>query len=249
MAGYLRKYVGKYRVKAEYDMVTKDFPRLEDGRLDPSFDDLYIDCANKIQIKHHGGNVLCCYIPAKQRGMNVLKRIYQEKVSKTLPVETTSDNKRYLENLCRELVEKEVLVSAEVLDFEVIFEFKADMIEYIAKLVGAKTNGANISPFSTKNLPREPYKIPDKDMKLYKESIKDFPTVTRDMGKGPIEVPDGLLIKRLNKQFDEIIAATQKPDFDVDQDRRTKGLKPKEYIHQMGMWQEYCDYLKTFNKE
>lgn len=250
MAGYLRKYVGTYRVKAEYDIVTKDFPRLDDGKLDPSFDDLYIDCANKIQIKHHGGNVLFCYIPTKHRGMNILKKIYQDKVSKTLPVETTTDEKKYLENLCRELVEKEILVSAEVLDFEVTFEFKTDMIEYVAKLVGAKTNGANISPFSSKNLPREPYKIPDKDMKLYRESIKDFPTVTRDMGKGPIEVPNGLLIQQLSKQFDEIIAATQKPGFDVSKDRRTKGLKAKEYIHSFGpeMWQQYCDFLKEASK-
>ena len=245
MARYLqRKYVGTYRVKAEYDLVTKDFPRLEDGTLDPDFDDLYIDCANKIQIKHSGGNILSCYIPNKTRGMNILRKIYKEKISKTLPKDNV-----YLNNLCSELVEKEILVSAEVLDIEVFFEFKADQIDYIAKLVKAKTNGAKISPFSTKNLPREPYKIPDKDMKLYKESIKDFPTVTRDMGKGPIEVPDGLLIKRLNKQFDEIIAATQKSGFDVNKDRRTKGLKPKEYIHQMGMWQQYCDYLKTFKKE
>ena len=47
MAGYLRKYVGKYRVKSDYDLETNDFPRLENGNLDPSFDDLYIDCANK----------------------------------------------------------------------------------------------------------------------------------------------------------------------------------------------------------
>ena len=68
MARYLqRKYVGTYRVKAEYDLVTKDFPRLEDGTLDPDFDDLYIDCAHKIQIKHSGGNILSCYIPNKTK--------------------------------------------------------------------------------------------------------------------------------------------------------------------------------------
>lgn len=248
MAGYLRKYVGTYRVKAEYDLVTKDFPRLENGNLDPSFDDLYIDCANKIQIKHHGSNVLCCYIPNKTRGMNILRKIYQDKVSETLPEEKTSDEKKYLENLCRELTEKEILVSAEVLDIEAIFEFKADMIDYIAKLVKAKTNGASISPFSSKNLPKEPYKIPDKDMGLYKKAMKDFPMKTVDMGKGPIEVPDGLLIKQLNKQFDDVIAAAQEPGFDVNKDRRTKGLKAKEYIHQIGLWKEYCDFLKEASK-
>ena len=156
MARYLqRKYVGVYRVKAEYDVDTKDFPRTEDGTLDPDFDDLYIDCANNIKIKHGVGNVLSCYVPTKARGMNILKKIYQEQVSQTLPEEKTSDEKRYLENMCRELVEKEVLVSAEVLDFEVYFEFKTDIMDYIAKLVGAKTNGSKISPFSSKNLPSD----------------------------------------------------------------------------------------------
>lgn len=244
MARYLqRKYVGVYRVKAEYDIDTKDFPRTEDGALDPDFDDLYIDCANNIKIKHGVGNVLSCYIPTKARGMNILKKIYQEKVSQTFPEEKTSDEKRYLENMCRELVEKEVLVSAEVLDFEVYFEFKTDIMDYIAKLVGAKTNGSKISPFSSKNLPREPYKIPEKDIKLYKEALKDFPKVTRDMGKGPIEVPDGLLIKQINGQFDEVIAAS---GIDVSKDRRAKGLKPKEYYHSLGneTWQRYCEFLK-----
>ena len=245
MAGYLRRYVSTYRVKAEYDLETKDFPRLDNGNLDPSFDDLYIDCANKIQIKHHGSNVLCCYIPKKHKGMNILKKIYQDKVSETFPEEKTSDEKKYLENLCRELVEKEILVSAEVLDFEVIFEFKADMIEYIAKLVGAKTSGANISPFSSKNLPREPYKIPDKDMKLYAKVMEDFPTRVSPLnGK---DIPDGTLITKLNKQFDEVIAATQEPGFDVNKDRRTKGLKAKEYYHSLGKetWQQYCEFLRT----
>lgn len=244
MARYLqRKYVGTYRVKAEYDLVTKDFPRLEDGTLDPDFDDLYIDCANKTQIKHSGGNILSCYIPNKTRGMNILRKIYQEKISKTLPKDNV-----YLTNLCSALVEKEILVSAEVLDIEVFFEFKADQIEYIAKLVKAKTSGAKISPFSPKNLPREPYKIPNKDMELYKEAIQNIPTKTVDMGRGPIVMPDGFIIKRLNKQFDEIIAATQKSGFDVDKDRRAKGLKPKEYIHQMDLWQQYCDFLKEASK-
>ena len=248
MAGYLRKYVGQYRVKAEYELDTKDYPRLENGNLDPSFDDLYIDCANKIKIKHGCGSVLSCYIPTKQRGVNILKKIYQDKISKTFPEETTTDGKKYLENLCKDLIEKEVLVSAEIFDIEVYFEFKADILDYIAKLVGAKTNGASISPFSPKNLPRAPYKIPDKDMKLYKEAIKSIPTVIRDMGKGPIEVPDGLLIKQLNNQFDEIIAAKQSPGFDVNKDRKSKGLKPKEYIHSLGadMWKEYCKFLERY---
>ena len=60
MSGYLRKYVGKYRVKAEYDMSTNDWPRLSDGTLDSSFDDYYIDCSNNIKrndfMEYFGGD-------------------------------------------------------------------------------------------------------------------------------------------------------------------------------------------------
>ena len=244
MAGYLRKYVGKYRVKSDYDLETNDFPRLENGNLDPSFDDLYIDCANKIKIRHGVGNVLSCYIPSKSRGMNVLRHIYKDKISETLP----SKDNTYLEILCKELVDKEVLVSAEVLDFEAYFEFKADMIDYIAEIVGARTYGAGINPMSSKNLPKTIYKIPEKDMKLYQESIKGFPTKTVEIKGKERTMPDGLLIKAANKDFDKIIIKSKSKGFDLNKDKKTKGLNGKEYIHSLGndMWIKYCDFLKTF---
>lgn len=34
MYRYLEKYTGKYRVLAEYDMITKDFPRNDKGCID-----------------------------------------------------------------------------------------------------------------------------------------------------------------------------------------------------------------------
>lgn len=247
MAGYLRKYVSRYRVKAEYDLSTNDYPRIEGVGLDPSFDDLYIDCANKIKIKHGTGSTLSCYIPSKQRGMNVLRKIHEDKISKTLPTEKTVDQKKYLENLCAALVDQGVLVSAEVLDYEVYFEFSADIIDYIAKLVGAKTYGASISPFSPKNLPKTPYKIPEKDMKLYKEATKDFPTKTIVIQGKSRTIIDGLLVSRLTGKFDKIIIASQPKKFDINKDRKKKGLKGKEYIHSMGsdLWQQYCEFMRT----
>lgn len=247
MSAYLRKYVGIYRVKADYDWDTGDYPRLENGNLDPSFDDLYIFCKNDIKIRHGVGNILSCYIPSKGRGLNILREIYQDKISKTLPKEKSS----YCEKLCGKLIEEEILVSIEVLDGEVYFEFKATMIDYIAKLVGASSYGASIQPFSPKNLPKTPYKIPDKDLKLYNESIKDFPTrATVIQGKERVTV-DGLLISRITKEFDEVIIASQPKKFDINKDRKSKGLKGKNYIHSLGndMWQCYCKFLKEYAKE
>lgn len=246
MAQYLRKFVGTYRVKADYDLDTNDYPRLDDT-LDPSFDDLYIDCKNNIKIRHGVGNVLSCYIPNKTRGVNTLRKIYQDKISETLPKEKTT----YCEKLCKKLVEEEILVSAEVLDGEVYFEFKATMIDYIAKLCGAKTSGASIQPLSPKNLPKTPYKIPDKDLKLYNDSIKDFPTRTVVIKGKERTTVDGLLINRVTKQFDEVIIASQSKKFDINKDRKSKGLKGKDYIHSLGsdLWQSYCKFLKESAKE
>ena len=114
MAGYLRKYVDIYRVKAEYDLDTKDYPRLDNGSIDPSFDDLYIDCKNNIKIKHGSGNVLSCYIPTKQRGVNILRKIYEDNISEKLPKET-SQTRTYSDNLTKSLVENKILISAEAL--------------------------------------------------------------------------------------------------------------------------------------
>ena len=243
MANYLRKYVGTYRVKAEYDLSTNDYPRTEDGRLDPSFDDLYIDCRNNIKIKHGAGSVLSCYVPTKQRGTNILRKIYEDNISENLPKET-SQTRTYFEKLTKQLVENGILISAEILDYEVYFEFSADKIDYIAKLVGAKTNGAKMSPFSPKNLPREPYKIPDKDMKLYKAATKNFPTKTVEVHGKPRTMIDGILIQSLTKKFDEVIIKSQPKGFNVVKDRKKKCLKGKEYIHSMDLWNEYCEFLK-----
>lgn len=242
MSGYLRKYVGQYRVKADYDLDTNDFPRRHDGTLDPSFDDLYIDCKNNIKIRHGVGSVLSCYIPSKSRGVNALRQIYEDNISNEYP----SKDNTYADKLCNELINKEVLISAEVLDGEVYFEFKADMIDYIAKIVGAKTYGASISPFSTKNLPKEPYKIPEKDIKLYKEAVKCLPIKILEINGKERKMPDGALIISINRKFDQIILQSKPKGFDVDKDRKSKCLKGKEYIHSIGMWEEYCDFVKTF---
>lgn len=245
MSDYLRKYVGKYRVKAEYDQSTNDFPRLENGNLDPSYDDMYIDCKNNIQIKHGGGSMLGCYIPAKQRGVNILRKIYKDNISDKLPSET-SKTRTYFDNLTKALVEQDVLLHVEVLDFEVYFEFKSSMIDYIAKLVGAKTSGANISPFSSKNLPKASYKIPEKDMKAYKEAIKDFPTKSVTIKGEKQDIVDGLLVSRVSQQFDKIIIKSQPKGFDINKDRKQKCLKGREYIHAMGKWDEYIEFLKNY---
>lgn len=238
MSGYLRKYVGKYRVIANYNEDTMDFPRDVDGKIDSSFDDLYIPCKNKIQIRHGVGNVLSCYIPSKQRAMDILRTIYKDMTDKEPPKET-SQTTRYLDNLCEALVNENVLVSAEILDSEGYFEFKAANIEYIANLVGAKTKGADTSPFSTKNLPKAPYKIPEKDLVKYKEVTNLLPKTTI----GDREIPNGMIIQNISNMFlDNVVSTTIN---NPRADRKEKCLNTKEYIHSIGLWNKYIDYMKA----
>ena len=73
MSDYLRKYVGQYRVKSDYDLGTNDY--IKD---DNDFDGLYIDCYHNIKIRHGSGSILSAYIPSKSRGMNILRQIWAD---------------------------------------------------------------------------------------------------------------------------------------------------------------------------
>lgn len=147
MAGYLRKYVGIYEVRADYDEDTNDFPRLLDGSLDPSFDDYYIKCANGIKIRHATGSTLSCYIPSVQRGKNIIKQ---------------------LNNIGN------IVIEFEILDSEVYFTFSASEIDIVAQLCKVKTRGKNTKPLSPKTLPKRKSIVPESEMQRYKKLCNQF---------------------------------------------------------------------------
>ena len=141
MAGYLRKYVGTYEVRADYDLNTNDFPRDISGNVDPSFDDYYINCANGIKIRHATGSTLSCYVPSTKRGTTILQQ-----VSESIDI-----------------------IESEVLDGEVYFTFSANDIDTVAKLCKAKTKGKNTQPLSPTTLPKKKSIIPEDEMNKYKK--------------------------------------------------------------------------------
>ncbi|MDF2505916.1 hypothetical protein, partial [Clostridium sp.] len=67
MAGYLqnKEKFQKYRVVADYNRDTNDYPRNINGVLDDSFDDLHIRCSKGNQIYSYGRGILVAYIPSK----------------------------------------------------------------------------------------------------------------------------------------------------------------------------------------
>lgn len=91
-----------------------------------------------------------------------------------------------------------------------------------------KTAGANISPFSVRNLPKSPYTIPKKDMDKYKEA------------KGELT---GLQISRLQDSFID-----KKCDKDFKTKMKKEMLKANQYIHKIGLWNDYCEWIKENKK-
>ena len=141
---YLMKFKGKYRLKTAIDKITNDFPRDENGMLEQN--DIYIDCMGGSQITHYGRSTLMAYIPSLGRGHNILIAIAKE-----LNIPEDRNYEVLYSNLEKEGTIKDIHDT----DGEVEFKFDAKNIDLIAKHLKPRTSGAGISPFSTKNLPKQ----------------------------------------------------------------------------------------------
>lgn len=142
MYRYLEKYTGKYRVLAEYDIVTNDFPRNDRGYIDESFEDLYIPCKKGV-IKHtykdYDTLAICMY----DKGLSYIQDVYN-KIRKTYP---------------------NIDVELELFGHDGYIYFKSEDIDKIATIVNPRTNGAKIKWHDKRNLPKENYLIPENDIK------------------------------------------------------------------------------------
>lgn len=222
MTDYLfKKCKGVYRVLPELCLDTNDFPRDEHGNIDEDAE-TYIPCKSGGKISYWGLNnsrkgVLIAYIPSIGRGRNIKKELKKQKV----------EIFNYDE-------------SAE----EVIFHFLASDIEPVAELMGARTSGANTSPFSPKNLPK------NKDVTIPTEKMQEYKAVTAAIQKN-----DLLLIKKINDAFLTNVlqknARKQIKGFSWKEDARKLKLsrQVKEYIYYRGFWDKYIEYLDKKIKE
>lgn len=207
MANYLiSHYKGIYRIKCEYDKSTNQFQR----KLDGTFEDIdcYIDCYNNIKIFYYGKSILEAYIPSAIRGHNIIKAIEND----------------FSNNIIFNIVET---------DSEVLFSFKAKYINELQRYLKPKTNGSNISPFSSKNLPKNKnYKIPDEELVLYK-------TIIEKIGK-----ERALDISHRTSNYLKSLVTKKNTWEYIKADMALKGLSGKNYIHSIGKWNEYINYLE-----
>lgn len=218
MGQYLLKFKGKYRLLAELDKQTNDIPRNANGEIDQDDVEIYIACRHNMKITYYGLNesrrgVLTAYIPSVIRGRNIKKELKKQKIE---------------------------IFDYDESDEEVMFHFNAVDIEPVATLMKAKISGANISPFSKRNLPqRKDIIIPDDEMKKYKEI------------SSKVDKKDMLMFKTWNTAFlnnvlqKKIRKETKDKSYDykADMKKMKLGRQVKEFIWTKRYWQEYLNYL------
>lgn len=225
------KYKGTYRVKAHIDESTNDFPRDTDGKIET--DDLYIKCANDSQIYHYGHSILVAYVPSIGRGHNILRALGEEILG------IKADNKIPFDDLYSKLKEEGTIKDIRESDEEIEFKFNSKNIDLIAKYLKPQTGGSNISPFSTKNLPKSDYTIPVDDLNEYVEITKDIPK------------EDILIISHLTRDFilNKLAKSKLYKSKDIKSEMKKVKLKGKDFIHYSGAWKQYLDYLEKKLKE
>lgn len=208
---------------AEIDQNTNDFPRDETGKIEEN--DVYIQCSKNCKVYHYGKSVLVAYIPSLGRGHNILLSIAKDK----LGIEDRID----YEELYRKLEKENTVFDIVENDSEIEFKFNAKNIEYIMQYLNPKTSGCNISPFSTRNLPKSDYKIPDEDLVVYNKIMAE-------------KYSERFLdIRYITNNFLKSISNKQCNEEKIKADMKLKCMKPKQYIHFIGKWNEY---LKALNE-
>ena len=211
------KYKGVYRILPELDQETNDFIRDENDAIEDA--DIYIACqyGNRITTYGHldGKKAvwLSAYIPSIGRGRNVVKELKKQDVN---------------------------IEQYEETDEEVQFIFLPKDIEIVAKLMKAKTSGASISPFSTKNLGKR------KDVVIPEEALNKYKEITSIVPKS-----DLLMIHRITNSFlenvlqKELKKGNKEFDYKTDMKKLMLARQIKEYVYYRNMWDEYLAYLSN----
>ena len=234
------KFKGIYRLRTPYDTNTNTFPRDTNGNY--SDHDIYIDCLNNIQIFYYGNRgVLQAYIPSLGRGRNIVKQIYSDYIkdvnsstysSKCIIMGKEGYHIEY-ESLYKDSELNKIIFDIEETDEEVLFKFKWTLMNDFEKYLKPKTSAADRSPFSSKNLPKSDYTIPDEDIAAYKNIVSTIPK------------EDALKLGRITSEYIKSLGKSKKKQDEIKADMKKKMLKSKEYIHCIGKWDAYLKYLES----
>lgn len=224
MSSYLyNKFKNKYRVMADYDIDTMDFPRDSNGNIDKSFDDYYIPCKKFVEIRHAYRDTITCFVWSLITGNNMVKAIYKKECG-DLGEHTNEWYYKQLKN-------KNIFIDYVICDKEISFTFKADYLPQWEDIIKPKTYGAKIRPLSPKNLPKNDYKIPNEDMQKYKELVSRISNPDN-----PLE--GAQIIGSINREFKKTLPKK------ADSERKKLCMKWQQYIHYSGKWNKYLNFVE-----
>lgn len=245
----ITKYKGKYTLRVPFDEEKNDFNRKLNGTYEDI--DVYIKCANKCKIFYYGNRgTLQFYCPSLPRGRNIIREIYatyinQDNVSvtqneldiirngktvhSTRTYYTPIDTKLYQDDLA---ADDNIIFDVEETDDEILFKFKYQDMDKLESILKPSTIACNRSPFSTKNLNKSDYKIPDEDLEVYNRVIRDIPQ------------NELISLVHISQRFINKKAKNQKQLTVFNAEKKKLGMKPKEFYHYKGWWNEYVEYVK-----
>ena len=108
-----------------------------------------------------------------------------------------------------------------------LFKFNAKYDDKIIPLLKPRTNGSNISPFSTKNLPKTRHEVQSEKLSIYKNIINR------------IDRKDSIIITKINNKFLKQI------DKNGELIRKIHSLNIKliEYLEMINRLDEYLAFL------
>ena len=130
-----------------------------------------------------------------------------------------------------------LIFDIEETDSEILFKFKYVNSDKVIPLLKPRTSGSQISPFSSKNLPKSNFKIPDDKLTQYKQIVSKIP-------------PEKLLtLSRMTYSYLQTLVTKKNTWENIKSDMRLKCVKGKEYIYMIDKWEEYLKYLENEIKE
>ena len=240
----INKYKGKYTLKCEYDQEKIEFNRKLNGTYEDV--DVYVQCANKCKIFYYGNRgTLQFYCPSLSRGRNIVREIYGrfinpdnvERVVTNIErdgtnITRTSYKIKDHDTLLADCNNNELIFDIEKTDSEVLFKFKYRDMDALEDILKPSTISCKRSPFSNKNLPKSDYTIPDEDLEEYTNIVRD--------------IPKEYLIQlvHISNRFINSMAKNQKQIDALKEEKKKLRMKPKEFIHYKGKWNEYLKYIE-----
>lgn len=227
------KYKGKYRILPEFDLQTHDLPRTMNGSIDPDYDDFYIDSSKPLKIYHGYRDILSCFVTSLTAGNNILKAIYHQEIKQ--------NSNTTIENICNELVTKNIINDITFYDGEVLFSFKSNKLDQFAQILKLRTKGKNIHPLSKKNFSKiNQYQIPSQDLNQYQNIVNNFVKKSKELDINKRRLSVARSINKITKNF--LSKYTKTTNY------KQMGMTNKEFIHSINQWEQYLKFLKTHLK-